>query len=225
MTPNETERYPLIMADPMIGDRSRRARERLTSSAAELFYRNGINATGVDAITKHARVSKRTLYQHFSTKTELVENYLRTIDQSGATPQEQELARADLPPRDRLLAIFKAVPVERFRGCPFHNAVIESAGEWATVEDVARTHKQRFTDVLVAVAEEAGAVDPYQLGHQLMVLLEGATALASTLNDTAPFPHARAMAAELIDRATASAAPQAADVRRSSGSRPASRWK
>jgi AcrR family transcriptional regulator len=211
--------------DPMIGDRSRRARERLASSAAELFYRNGINTTGIEAITQHARVSKRTLYQHFSTKTELVENYLRTIDQSGGTPQEQELARADLAPRDRLLTIFNAVPVERFRGCPFHNAVIESAGEWATVEDVARTHKQRFIDTLVAVAEEAGAVDPYQLGHQLMVLFEGATALASTLNDTAPFPHARAVATQLIDRATASADPQAADVRRSSGSRPASHWK
>nr|WP_234794114.1 TetR/AcrR family transcriptional regulator [Mycolicibacterium flavescens] len=179
----------------------RGARERLAATAAKLFYRNGIHATGVEAVIRHAKVSKRTLYQHFSSKTELVENYLRTLDESG-TPMERLLERTDLAPRERLLAMFDASPVERFRGCPFHNAAVESAGTWPTVDELIRAHKRRFAERLVALAAEAGAADPYALGHQLLVLFEGAAALATTLNDTAALLHARSAAAHLIDGAT-----------------------
>ncbi|SEH46009.1 DNA-binding transcriptional regulator, AcrR family [Mycolicibacterium rutilum] len=179
----------------------RGARERLAATAAKLFYRNGINATGVEMVIQQAKVSKRTLYQHFSSKTELVENYLRMFDAEG-TPMERPLDRTDLAPRERLLAIFDAPPVEQFRGCPFHNAAVESAGAWPTVDELVRTHKRRFAERLVAVAGEAGAADPYALGNQLLVLFEGATALATSLNDTAALLHARAAAAKLIDEAT-----------------------
>jgi len=55
----------------------------------------------------------------------------------------------------------------------------------------------RLTDA----AAEAGAADPYQLGHQLAVLFEGALALATSLNDTAAMIHARSAAEILIDAA------------------------
>ncbi|ANI38299.1 TetR/AcrR family transcriptional regulator [Mycolicibacterium vaccae] len=182
----------------------RGARERLVAAAARLFYRDGINATGVEAVIQQANVSKRTLYQHFSGKAELVEDYLRALDRTG-TPLERALDRADLPPRERLLAIFDAPPVDRFRGCPFHNAAVESAGTWPAVDDLVRAHKRRFQERLIAVAAEAGAEDPYALGNQLLVVFEGATALATTLNDTAALLHARTAAARLIDDATVGA--------------------
>ena len=43
-------------------------RQRLLDTAAGLFYRHGINAVGVDLISKEAGVSKRTLYQNFGSK-------------------------------------------------------------------------------------------------------------------------------------------------------------
>ena len=46
-------------------------------AASELFYLEGINATGVGRIASKASVSKRTLYQHFPSKVALVEEYLR----------------------------------------------------------------------------------------------------------------------------------------------------
>ena len=67
-----------------------------------------------------------------------------------------------------------------------------------------RAHKREFTRRLVAVAREAGAADPQLLGQQLAVLFEGATAMATSLNDTAPVVHARAAAATLIDAALSS---------------------
>ena len=177
----------------------RGARERLLTSASRLFYRKGIHATGIEALIQHANVSKRTLYQHFSSKDELVEHYLRRIDEAGGSPMEKPLLKQDLPPRDRLLAIFDAAPVAKFRGCPFHNAAVESAGELSAVDDIVRNHKRRLAELLVQVAAEAGAADPYALGHQLLVLFEGAASLATSLNDTGAFVHARAAAARLID--------------------------
>lgn len=179
----------------------RGARERIERAAARLFYRNGIHATGVELIAQSAGVSKRTLYQHFASKNELVDNYLRNIEARGMAPTERRLDDVDLPARERLLAIFDLRQSDIVRGCPFHNAAVESAGSLATTDDIVRTHKRKFIDRLIAVAREAGAVDPHLLGQQLAVLFEGATAMATSLNDTAPVVHARAAAATLIETA------------------------
>jgi AcrR family transcriptional regulator len=181
----------------------RGARERIERAAAQLFYRNGIHATGVELVAQQANVSKRTLYQHFASKHELVDNYLRGVDARGGSPTEKHLYDADLPARDRLLAIFDLRRSEVVRGCPFHNAAVESAGSLASTDEIVRTHKSEFTRRLIAVAREAGAADPHLLGQQLAVLFEGATALATSMNDTAPVVHARAAAATLIDAALA----------------------
>jgi len=181
----------------------RGARGRITRAAAELFYRRGIHATGVDLLAREAQVSKRTFYQHFSSKTEAVVDYLRTIDAAGGSPMERRLDTTDLRPRERLLAIFDGSTSRRFRGCPFHNAAVESAGELTGIDEIVRAHKQQFADRLAAVAADAGATDPFLLAQQLLVLFEGATALSTSVNETAPLVHARSAAAQLIDSACA----------------------
>lgn len=182
----------------------RGARERIERAAAQLFYRRGIHATGVELIAQEANVSKRTLYQHFPSKNDLVDNYLRGMDARGGSPSEQRLDDSALAARDRMLAIFQMSPREVLRGCPFHNAAVESAGSLRSTDAIVQAHKQQFTRRLVVVAQEAGAADPHLLGQQLAVLFEGATAIATSLNDTAPVVHARAAAATLIDAALSS---------------------
>ncbi|OBB58876.1 MULTISPECIES: TetR/AcrR family transcriptional regulator [Mycolicibacterium] len=183
------------------GRRGRGARERIIRAASALFYRRGIHATGVDLLTQEAQVSKRTFYQHFPSKVELVETYLREIAENGGSPAERRLDLPGLGPRERLLAIFDASAVKRFRGCPFHNAAVESAGALECVDEIVREHKRWFADRLAQVSTEAGARDPYLLGEQLLVLFEGATALSTSMGDTAPMVHARSAAAQLIDDA------------------------
>src|SRR5437588_5747802 len=60
--------------------RGRGARERILSASQELFGERGINGTGVDQLCTEAGVSKRTLYQHFDGKDELIAEYLRRFD-------------------------------------------------------------------------------------------------------------------------------------------------
>ena len=53
------------------------ARERLLAASNELFYRNGVHSTGIDAVIEKAGVAKGSLYYIFGGKDELVAAYLR----------------------------------------------------------------------------------------------------------------------------------------------------
>src|SRR5215469_5327359 len=55
-------------------------RERLLDVAAELFYRRGIHAVGIDEIIAAAGVAKMSLYRSFASKDELVAAYLERRD-------------------------------------------------------------------------------------------------------------------------------------------------
>src|SRR5947209_7066955 len=84
----------------------RGARQRILDTAAKLFYRDGINATGVERLAAESSVSKRTLYQHFPSKTAVVEEYLRSMEQRVADTMTQ--SDDTETPRQRLLAAFDA---------------------------------------------------------------------------------------------------------------------
>jgi AcrR family transcriptional regulator len=179
----------------------RGARQRILDAAAELFYRDGINATGVERLAAESSVSKRTLYQHFPSKTAVVEEYLRGMEQRVADTVLQSDDSAT--PRQRLLAVFDGhtAPGETFRGCPFHNAAVEAAGGMSGVQDIVRSSKLSFADWLTELAGQAGVADPRKLADQLAVLYEGAGALATSLNDPAPWARAKKAAEVLIDHA------------------------
>src|SRR5678816_2117231 len=50
------------------------------STAAELFYRRGIRAVGVETIAAEAATTKMGLYRNFPSKDELVAEWLRDHD-------------------------------------------------------------------------------------------------------------------------------------------------
>ncbi|MBO0866801.1 MAG: TetR/AcrR family transcriptional regulator [Mycobacterium sp.] len=186
------------MSEPKRGGRG--ARQRILNAAGELFYREGINATGVERLAAESSVSKRTLYQHFPSKTAVVEEYLRSIEHRVVDPLAQA---ADQTPRERLLAVFN-VPTAGgapLRGCPFHNAAVEAAGAMPGVQEIVRANKRNFIDGLTELARQAGVADPHLLGNQLAVLYEGAAALATSLDDSSPWAQARTAAETLIDQA------------------------
>ena len=182
----------------------RGARERILQAAEELFYIRGIHATGVAALMEAAHVSPRTFYVHFPTKNALVAEYLRRFESEKPLAAEAALERGDQTAAQRLLAIF-APPESNspapLRGCPFHNAAVEGAGELPEVARLAQRHKHAFRDRLVATAAEAGAADPGSLGRQLAVIFEGANALAASSNDAEAFTDARRAAKTLLDMA------------------------
>jgi AcrR family transcriptional regulator len=173
--------------------RGRGARERILSASRELFRDQGINSTGMDQLCAVAEVSKRTLYQHFPGKDELIAEHLRRFDPE-ILPEVFD--RADLTPRQRLLAAFDIHPPL----CPFIAAAVEIHDPGHPARVYARDYKQALAARFTEAAREAGATDPEQLGEQLALLLDGASARSRVLNISS-FSTAAAIAAVLIEDA------------------------
>jgi AcrR family transcriptional regulator len=181
--------------------RGRGARERILSASQQLFGSQGINRTGMDQLCAVAQVSKRTAYQHFPSKDELVAEYLRRFD-----PEVMPgvFDRTDLTPRERLLAAFEipaSMPL-----CPYIAAAVELHDPQHPASQYARDYKAAIAARLTETAREAGATDPEQLGEQLALLIDGASVRSRVLN-SGSFPTAAAIAAVLIDKAIPAPSP------------------
>jgi len=175
--------------------RGRGARERILAASRQLFREQGINRTGMDQLCAAAEVSKRTAYQHFASKDELVAEYLRRFDPSVLS---DVFDRADLTPRERLLAAFD-VPASTPM-CPYISAAVELHDPQHPAAEYARDYKKAVATRLADTAREAGAAQPEQLGEQLALLIDGAAARTRVL-DADAFPTAAAIAVVLIDNA------------------------
>jgi AcrR family transcriptional regulator len=176
------------------------ARERILAAAQELFREQGINSTGMEQLCAVARVSKRTAYEHFGSKDELIAEYLRRQDPDT---MPEVFDRADLTPRERLLAAFVTPVVKGHEVtplCPFIGAAVEIADQHHPARVRAREYKRSVTARLTEAAREAGVADPELLGQQLALLLDGASARTRTLGEEAT-PTAAAIAAMLIEHA------------------------
>src|SRR4051794_33355985 len=103
------------------------ARDRLLSTASQLFYAEGIKGVGVDRIVSASNVTLATFYRHFPSKQHLVVSYLQAVHDAIV-----ERAAAVAPGkhgRDLITAIRAEVIAEigheGFRGCAFINAASE----------------------------------------------------------------------------------------------------
>lgn len=179
--------------------RGRGARERILGASQRLFREQGINRTGMDQLCAAAQVSKRTAYQHFTGKDELVTEYLRRFDPDVMAGV---FDRTDLTPRERLLAAFELPTrgTELTPLCPYIEAAVEIHDPEHPASQFARDYKLALAARLTETAREAGAVNPEELGEQLALLLDGASARTRVLNSEC-FPTAAAIAAVLIDNA------------------------
>jgi AcrR family transcriptional regulator len=197
--------------------RGRGARERILSASQQLFRAQGINRTGMDQLCAVAQVSKRTAYQHFTSKDQLVAEYLRQFDPGLMAAV---FDRTDLTPRERLLAAFEVPtsgPDELTPLCPYIAATVEIDDPQHPASAYAREYKLAIAARLAETAREAGATDPEQLGEQLALLLDGASARTRVLNAES-FPAAAAIAAVLVDNALPRTDREQEDVKATVGS-------
>lgn len=163
----------------------------------ELFYTDGINATGVDLVAARAGVSKRTLYKYFPSKVNLVEQYLTRMFEFVVEHQKVQTGTA----RQRLSALF-AVPQAgggQMRGCPFHNAAVEAAAVMPEVAEFVHRQKEAFAASIVAICRDLGVEDPDLLGGRIALIYEGAAALSTSLDAVEPWARAGALVEMLLD--------------------------
>ena len=153
-------------------------RERLLMVAADLFYRHGIRAVGVEAIAEAAGTNKMTLYRHFASKDELVAEYLRQ-SANGADACWSKLVEAypgDPPAQLRAWLKEMAAHVANAdeRGCPLVNAAVELPEKGHPARRVIEEAKAKQRSRLISLCGAAGLTEPEMLADELHLLLEGA---------------------------------------------------
>ncbi|MEV2278720.1 helix-turn-helix domain-containing protein [Nocardiopsis sp. NPDC049922] len=177
------------------------AARRILEVASELFYTRGINTVGMELVAERASVTKKTIYDRFGSKQELVVAYLRTRDDRWRGYVTDHLERAATP-RARVLATFDALHAwmgeENPRGCAMLNAYTELSDPGHPGRAVAEGQKRWLRGLLAEFVAEAGVADPDVLAHPLAMLHEGAVVARGVLGETGAALTARAAAETLM---------------------------
>jgi AcrR family transcriptional regulator len=172
-------------------------KERILETADRLFYLRGIRAVGVDTIAAEVGISKRTLYNHFPSKDELIAAYLEG--------RFNKAPPSDKPPIEQILGTFdrleRGFASKGFRGCPFVNAVAELGSEDQSIKKIAIAFKESrrlwFRDLLLKL----DVPDPEGLATQLTLLVDGSIAQDLVRDDPSMARAAKEAARVLLSNA------------------------
>ncbi|MDB5988308.1 MAG: TetR family transcriptional regulator [Nevskia sp.] len=135
--------------------KQRPARERILLAAHDLFYREGVRATGVDRVIAESGVAKLTFYRHFPSKNDLILEFLEYRHQRWMACFIDALKRQHDKGRPGLQALVPALAQwfrsGDYRGCAFINSVVELGGVLPEAMEISRRHKQEMTDVIAGL--------------------------------------------------------------------------
>lgn len=167
-------------------------RQLLVETALNLFYKHGINSIGINEVLKVSGVAKKTLYNHFSTKEELILAALQARDEKflGWLSAELSTANGD---KQVISNLFNALhrwfnnqvsELSPFNGCFFINTSAEFSDKSHPINQYCQQHKQAVRELIASHLSS----DDEELLTLICVLKEGAIVSASVANelDTAP---------------------------------------
>ena len=179
-----------------------RARDKIFAVAADLFYREGIRAVGVETIVKKAGVTKISLYRSFPSKDDLVVAYLEDRSRSFLENWDEMFAAYQDDPHAQLRAIMTYLSdrttSEGYRGCPFINFCAEFPDPQHPGRRVATATKAALRERFLSIAQALEVPSPQQLADGLLLLVEGAYALSQTFGGKNGPGQALAFAADAL---------------------------
>ena len=178
-------------------------RDRLLRGARELTYELGVNV-GVDAILEHANVARRSLYQHFGGKDELIAATLRASAEVDEQRYRAALDSGGQDPRARLLAVFDALDETtsstQFRGCRYLAAELSLPDPEHPAHAEVRAYKQRLHELFQRELETLGHPTPASAADELLMLVDGVLINAVTRPESHPGQTARRLAEIVLDQ-------------------------
>jgi AcrR family transcriptional regulator len=179
------------------------ARERILSTAYELFGHRGIRAVGTDEVIERAGVAKATLYRHFPTKNDLVLAVLERREELWTHGLiEAQSAQLGDTPEEQLLAIFDVMHDwfqnrDDYEGCSFINVLLE-LGPDHPAGRASVAHIDHVRDIVRHRAAAAGLCDVEDFASSWHILMKGAIILAA-VGDKDAGQRAKKMARLLIE--------------------------
>lgn len=163
--------------------KSGETKQQIIDAAYTLFYQSGFMRTGVDAIADTAGITKRTLYQHFSSKDELIEAVLEHQHQLALDRIRRWADCITGKPDQMVMTIFDKLAQwaagKRWQGSGFTRAAVEFADlPGHPARKAARRQKNEVERYLVEKFAEQDLVNPEQLVREILLLIEGCQSLA-----------------------------------------------
>lgn len=178
------------------------ARERIISTAYELFSRRGIRDVGVDEVIERAGVAKATLYRHFPSKDDLVLAFLERREQRWTLGMVEAGARQrGGTAEEQLLGIFDVFDgwfhSKEFDACAFINVLLEM-GSRHRLGQASIGYLANIRAIIATLATEADLQDPDEFAHSWHILMKGSIVSAAE-GDVRAAQRARQMAVALLD--------------------------
>jgi AcrR family transcriptional regulator len=130
-------------------------RERILHAAHDLFYRDGIRATGIDRVIAESGVAKVTFYRQFASKDELILAFLEHRHERWMAWFVDALARHGGTPAAIAPALGEWLSGADYRGCAFLNSVGELGPALPEVLAATRRHKQDMTAAVTRLMKPA----------------------------------------------------------------------
>jgi AcrR family transcriptional regulator len=131
--------------------KDRPAAERILATAHDLFYRDGIRATGIDRVIAESGVTKVTFYRHFPSKSDLIRAFLLHRHERWMAWFTDALQRHGAGIGALVPALTEWLRDPGYRGCAFINSVSELGSAQPEVVEIARSHKRDMVKAIAAL--------------------------------------------------------------------------
>lgn len=184
-------------------------KEQLVSVAFDLFYRYGVHATGINLVIAESGVAKKTLYNYFSSKEELIAATVDYRDRKFLNWIEKRILEAS-EGRDRLYAMFDALDdwfnerdkqVYPFHGCYFINVSAEFSDAHHPIHQQCASHKRAMLDLIKKYTSKVFSDEKtvLEMAEAIALLKEGAIVQAHVMGDLHSAVKAKAIVEALLD--------------------------
>ena len=184
------------------------ARDKLLNAAHILFYSEGIHETGIDAIVKRAGVAKKSLYNNFKSKDDLILAYLQVQHEEWLSFYRVREKQATTP-KECIIAVFAAyidhaefAYEKGFRGCGLLNAAAEFPAN-APERKMVCKQKEEVEKILISHLERIIPNNSEQIvstARHISFLLEGSITRAGLEGNSIFLFQAQLMTKQLLER-------------------------
>jgi len=168
-----------------------KAKDRIIRTASDLFYRQGFNSTGINQIIAEADIAIGSLYNHFSSKNDLLQAYLVKEEAEWFKGFEDQIKNSNSP-KDKMLALIdyrkKLQDESTFAGCHFIKIISELGDSSPVISDFVKSHKEKqkimIREILTQYGLETKSLDIDSVAEHIFLLIEGAV-VTSTIDKNA----------------------------------------
>jgi AcrR family transcriptional regulator len=160
-------------------------RVRLIATARRLFCEEGVRSVGIDRVLAESGVAKMTLYHYFSSKDQLIVACLIEHEREFLELWEREAGVPNTAPGDKLRNLIRFIARRTsdpaYQGCFFLNTAHAFPDHDHPARRTAVMHKQSVAARISQLCKDAKARRPEALSRHLVLLMNGAQAIAGML--------------------------------------------